>query len=160
MKKCFKCGEIKPLSDFYKHPQMPDGHVNKCKECNKRDVRENRAAKVEYYREYDKKRFRDDPKVLARNKRYQSSEAGKASTAKSKTKWAANNPIKRGANLMVCNAVRDGKLEKRRSCSECGFGGRIHGHHDDYAFPLIVRWLCSKCHTAWHKENGPGKNGA
>lgn len=31
-KKCFKCSNVKPLTDFYKHKEMPDGHVNKCKE--------------------------------------------------------------------------------------------------------------------------------
>lgn len=146
MKTCFKCGEEKELDAFYKHKMMADGHVNKCKECNKRDVRENRAAKVEYYREYDKLRHQSDPKVKERVSRYVK-------------KWTADNPIKRAASTIVGNAVRDGRLFKPNYCTECGALDRvIHGHHDDYAYPMTVRWLCPPCHRKWHKENGPGLN--
>ena len=41
MKKCFKCGLEKELTQFYKHKEMSDGHLNKCKECAKKDTANN-----------------------------------------------------------------------------------------------------------------------
>lgn len=39
MKICFKCNSEKPITDFYKHPRMLDGHLNKCKTCTKKDTK-------------------------------------------------------------------------------------------------------------------------
>ncbi len=38
MKTCFKCNIENNLLDFYKHPRMLDGYLNKCKACTKKDV--------------------------------------------------------------------------------------------------------------------------
>lgn len=136
-KKCFKCGEIKTLSHFYKHPKMADGHVNKCKECNKRDVRENRKDKIEYYRAYD-------------------SERGNRQTLEDLQRYREENPKKYAAHTAVNNAVRDKRLFQK-PCEVCG-EVEAHAHHDDYDKPLDVRWLCPPHHFEWHSINGEAAN--
>jgi hypothetical protein len=58
---------------------------------------------------------------------------------------------KNKARLMVRNAVKAGKLIKG-PCEVCGTTNDVHGHHDDYAKPLDVRWLCNFHHGKHHAE--------
>lgn len=47
MKPCIRCGEQKPLPDYYKHPMMADGHLNKCKPCCREQARVRHYEKME-----------------------------------------------------------------------------------------------------------------
>jgi len=56
------------------------------------------------------------------------------------------------ARRLSRRAVRDGLLP-RQSCETCGRPAEIH--HDDYDYPLLVRWLCKRHHIDWHKRFEP-----
>jgi len=152
-KTCKKCGAERQLSHFYKHPKAADGHDNSCKECRKEAVRKNRKRNADYYRAYDAKRFKEDPKVRERHKRYQQTPDGKKSMNAARKKWGDNNSDKKAASTLINNRVRDGRILKPDKCRDCGSTGRIEGHHEDYSKPLEVVWLCRQCHVNRHKEN-------
>ena len=61
---CFRCNTEKTLTQFYKHPGTSDGHLGKCKECNKIDVKNNYALKHDYYKKYDVDRQRNSIKRI------------------------------------------------------------------------------------------------
>lgn len=144
---CKLCSKTSGDVEFYK------GVTSRCKECHKRKVRENRADKSEYYREYDAKRFKEDPKVRARHIRYQATDAGKASIRASRDKWLEENQDKRAAHVILGNAVRSGRKTRPDTCGICGEpADRIEGHHEDYAKPLDVIWCCRMCHVDIHRK--------
>ena len=148
-KVCFKCGETKKLTEFYKHPRMADGHVNKCKECNKKDVSENYRVNIDHFKKYERSRANLPHRVKAR-KEYAQTETGKIKGNRAKAQWSLLNPEKRKVTNMVGNAVR-GKKIKKQPCEVCGSTTRTHGHHEDYTKPFDVIWLCPKHHSQWHK---------
>ena len=58
VKECFKCHRTLPITEFYKHPATSDGHLGKCKECTKRDVKERSKLTRRERHEYEQKRFK------------------------------------------------------------------------------------------------------
>jgi len=139
-KECFKCNEVKCLSEFYVHSEMKDGHLNKCKQCTKNDASIHRANNLEKIRAYDRKRGARQPATHTKE-------------------YREKYPNKYKAHSIVNRAIKSGKLFKE-NCEKCGTNEKIHAHHDDYLKPLNIRWLCAACHSQWHAMNGEARNGA
>ena len=135
MKSCFKCEETKPLTEFYKHPQMGDGHLNKCKACAKKDVGIHRRKNLKRIREYDNRRAKLPHRIALSKKNTQ--------RARKKSKLYAK------CHDAISRAIRSGKL-KRMPCQMCGTKDWVAAHHDDYTKALDVMWLCPQHHKARH----------
>ena len=141
MKICFKCGIPKELDEFYKHPQMADGHLNKCIECTKSDVHRHRDANLGAIQTYDRERGKLPHRLKANRDRQR---VNPAPHYQALARYNQKHPERKAATVTVNNAVRDGRL-KKQPCEVCG-AVKVEAHHDDYTKPLEVRWLCNKHH--------------
>lgn len=149
-KVCFKCGKLKPLDGFYKHSKMADGHLNKCKECNKKDVSKNYRKNIDHYKEYERKRHQGpERKAYNHQKSKEWHRKNKERSSEMKKEWENRNPEKRKASHLVGNALRSGRLQKQ-PCAICGKTDNVQGHHFDYDKPLEVIWLCIEHHNMVH----------
>lgn len=132
-KKCFKCGIVQPISEFYKHSEMGDGHLNKCKTCTKLDVKKRYVMKIDRIRDYEKRRLKTPGR--------------KAKVLEYQRRRRHKHPEKNLARQRLHYALRTGKIT-RCPCQLCG-GARAEAHHVDYSRPFDVRWLCFKCHRTY-----------
>jgi hypothetical protein len=160
-KKCRECGVEKSLDCFYAHSQMKDGHLSKCKECVRDRVTNHRARNIKKIRAYDRARGRlESRKRINRirgRERYEQYKIARREWAKrnkikmKEARERSNNryPLKSAARNKLSNAIRDKKIFKT-PCEVCG-DTKVEGHHDDYAKPLEVRWLCIKHHKELHR---------
>ena len=143
MKICTKCLEEKSLTEFHKNRRNRDGLVYRCKSCSK-------VYNAKYCAE-------NSEKIKAKNTKWRVNNPEMVKT--SMGKYRSTHPIKVKVKGKLRAAIKAGKIIRPDSCSECGLIGKVDGHHCDYALPLVAIWLCRRCHTNWHVENGAGLNG-
>jgi 5-methylcytosine-specific restriction endonuclease McrA len=87
-KVCKGCRAEKSLADFYRHAGMADGHLNKCKACDRARTQKYRREHLEQYAQYEKGRANLPHRVEARRK-YQ--EEHKEEISEYKKRWAEEN---------------------------------------------------------------------
>jgi len=129
-KRCSKCGQNKPRSEFTKYTEAKDGLFYWCRDC--------KAIAQRTYAQSPKGR------------------ATRINIARCK-RWTAPRTKKRITQLQVCEQVRknikQGVLDRPDNCENCGITHNyIHGHHNDYSKPLCVEWLCPTCHYQRHEQ--------
>ena len=137
---CSICGHL--VVDHY------NGVANRCRECHKKKVRENRVQKADYYKAYDRGRA-DLPKRVAGRRRNARKYIESGEHIIWNREWRKRNPEKWAAHKALSLAIRAGKIVRPSHCA-CG-DTNPQAHHDDYSKALEGRWFCSACHAREHR---------
>jgi hypothetical protein len=132
---CCGCKAELPLAAFWQRGDRPGTTYSNCRDCAL-------ASNARAYRA-------DIDRSRAQRRAYLAKDPNASQRAMAN---AQRNPAKRAAQVAVYQAVRRGELVRPPVCSRCPETHRIEGHHDDYAKPLDVIWLCTACHRVRHKE--------
>ena len=148
MKTCFKCHAVKPLFEYYKHPQMADGHLGKCKECTKADTAARHMEKMQDIEWVESELARQRTKAA---KLRSIGLVNPVSTEKKMTylrRQRLKFPEKYRARGLVATAINKGSIIPE----PCFCGAKAQAHHEDYSKPLEVQWLCTIHHNERHVE--------
>jgi hypothetical protein len=134
VKLCKGCGQSKPLTAYY----LSKGQYRpRCKPCHNIKVKQGRnrflrgISEAVHAQKRPKRSY--DPKYRKR-------------ATENLMEWKRKNPHKVLAHRIVFKAIRNGVLIRPKKCEKCCVGGRIEASHSDYSKPLMVEWLCPKCH--------------
>jgi hypothetical protein len=136
-KRCSRCREVKPVSEFSANSQCNDGLAWYCRRCRSIYTRDWQRQHPEYMR--------------ARRRRYRRRrcEAAKAYAARPEN-------VRRFICVKIAQlAVKAGIIPREHNCEHCGVSdqeAKLQRHHTDYSRPLYVIWLCTSCHGKVHRK--------
>jgi hypothetical protein len=177
-KRCPKCGEVKPVSEFHKAVNKVDGYSTFCKKCNK-------SSSVQYRNKVADREFEDiqpmGKKTCYKCKRRllvkefnfsRSSYDGLSSLCREcgkeykkqyyeenygeyynrQAEYRQKYPERKNAYNAIHEATYKGRMIRPDTCSKCGKSGNIVAHYNDYNNPLDICWLCLSCDRQLHSD--------
>lgn len=155
MKICTRCGESKPLTDFYQHPKMRDGRYNQCIVCRREYIDGWNRANRDWIRERERAR-RETPEYKARknelNQRAQANRRKRMGDAEYK---AAHNRKAMVGRLKATHGLTVEDIEKLlaeqgHACAICRAPMTLTGNRNvdhDHETGRIRGLLCGRCNT-------------
>lgn len=144
-KLCKICRVVKPLDEFPIYcAGGRSGYRGECRRCNNTKWYPVRQAHNRRYYDENTNGYADCAKEKARA----AYANDKAAQYERNRRYENRHPERVAAKRAVMVAVRSGTLVPM-PCEICG--GVAEAHHDDYACPLDVRWLCRQHHAAHHR---------
>ena len=142
-KRCPRCKEIKPISEFFKRQQSKDRLQYKCKTCC---LQYNQSEKGRVANRKAKKKYNKTPKGKATKKKYERTPKGKAV----KKRFKARHPNQIKAKNAVNHAITAGKLPRPDTllCHYCPKPAQQYHHWHGYEPKhwLDVIPVCILCH--------------
>lgn len=179
---CKKCQIEKNELEFSADKRKKTGYFSICKECDnirRRETRKKNREKInakqrEYYKnnseklknavlEYQKK---NKEKVNASHTIWRKKNPDKVKKYHDKSRLdrekfnekrreyyhTKKDPKKHRAHGLLNNYLAEGCIKKPDFCTLCLSKEKIEAHHPNYDEPLLVVWVCRKCHIAIHKR--------
>jgi hypothetical protein len=140
MKRCKVCGEVKPLTEFYKAAGAADGHRGECKVCN-------RARKKQWY-------AKNREVVIAKVKRWRHENRARHNAYQREYRSTRKERLREGhlrRTFGLTQADYDALLAKQGGgCAICGKPpGKISLHVDhDHETSEVRGLLCVGCNNA------------
>ncbi|MCC7194600.1 MAG: hypothetical protein IT356_03490 [Gemmatimonadaceae bacterium] len=163
MKECTACHCMKDASEF----SLDRGRLrSRCRRCAADAERARALANPEAVKAAARESYRRNAeRACAYQRTYRSENRDKLRdyfrgyrqrrsdiTSAAQLRWNASNPEKRRAHSRLWEAIRAGSVVQQSACEVCASTMRVEAHHDDYAKPLSVRWLCKVCHVAADRQ--------
>lgn len=139
-KLCPKCKEIKSINNFGHDKNRINKHQSYCKLCRNITMKEWRLNNSERDRltqikSYTNNSYKYRLKQINRSKQ-----------------WKLNNPKAVIAHILISKAIKSGKLKHIDKCEFCNKIKNTIAHHDDYNFPMKIKWVCRSCHRHIHNN--------